>query len=55
VKHIPLIVPDDQSVAELNQWKREKFLPQLWKYCFNPAKLSAYREQLGINYPRVNK
>ena len=55
VKYVPLIAPDDQPAIELNKEKMEKFVPELRKYYFDPAKFSTYLEQLGIAYPTVRK
>jgi aminobenzoyl-glutamate utilization protein B len=54
-KYIPLIAPEDQPAIELNKEKMEKFLPQLKKYYYDPAKYKTYLEQLGIAYPTIKK
>jgi aminobenzoyl-glutamate utilization protein B len=40
-------------MIEMNKEKMEKFLPQLKKYYYDPAKYKSYLEQLGITYPTV--
>jgi aminobenzoyl-glutamate utilization protein B len=55
VKYTPLIGPDDRPVIELNKDKMEKFVPELRKYYYDPARYHSYLEQLGITYPTVKK
>jgi aminobenzoyl-glutamate utilization protein B len=45
--------PEDKPAIEMNKEKMEKFLPQLKKYYYDPAKYKSYLEQLGISYPTV--
>jgi aminobenzoyl-glutamate utilization protein B len=54
-KYTPLIAPEDQPAIELNKEKMAKFLPELKKYYYDPAKYKSYMEQLGITYPTVRK
>jgi aminobenzoyl-glutamate utilization protein B len=54
-KYIPLIATEDQPAIELNKEKMEKFLPELKKYYYDPAKYKTYLEQLSIQYPTVRK
>lgn len=54
-KYVPLISPEDQPAIEMNKEKMEKFLPEMKKYYYNPAKYKTYLEQLGIQYPTVKK
>jgi len=47
-----------EALADIDSQRRitrqmEKFLPELRKYYFDPAKFSTYLEQLGITYPAV--
>ena len=37
----------------MNKEKMEKFLPQLKKLYYDPARYHSYLEQLGIQYPTV--
>jgi aminobenzoyl-glutamate utilization protein B len=55
LKYTPLIAADDQPAIELNKEKMEKFLPEMRKYYYDPAKYKTYMEQLGIQYPTVRK
>ena len=47
------LAPEDKPALEMNKEKMEKFLPQLKKYYYDPAKYKSYLEQLGITYPTV--
>lgn len=53
MKYTPLIDTSDEPAIELNKEKMEKFIPELRKYYYNPAKYKTYLEQLGIKYPTV--
>jgi len=45
--------PEDKPAIEMNKEKMEKFLPQLKKFYYDPARYKSYLEQLGIHYPTV--
>ena len=45
--------PEDKPAIEMNKERMEKFLPQLKKLYYNPARYKSYLEQLGIRYPTV--
>ena len=45
--------PEDKPAIEMNREKMEKFLPQLKKFYYDPARYKTYLEQLGIQYPTV--
>jgi aminobenzoyl-glutamate utilization protein B len=47
------LATEDKPALEMNKEKMEKFLPQLKKYYYDPAKYKNYLEQLGITYPTV--
>ena len=55
MKYTPLINPTDQPAIDLNKEKMEKFVPELKKYYYDPARYKTYLEQLGIQYPTVKK
>jgi aminobenzoyl-glutamate utilization protein B len=55
MKYTPLIGPDDKPAIEFNKEKMAKFLPEMKKYYYDPAKYKTYLEQLGIQYPTVKK
>ena len=44
---------EDKPAIEMNEEKMEKFLPQLKKLYYDPARYQSYLEQLGIQYPTV--
>src|SRR5262252_7898888 len=54
-KYIPLIAADDQPAIDMNKEKMARFRPEMQKYYYDPAKYKTYLEQLGIQYPTVNK
>jgi len=45
--------PEDKPAIEMNKEKMEKFLPQLKKFYYDPARYKSYLEQLSIKYPTV--
>jgi aminobenzoyl-glutamate utilization protein B len=45
--------PEDKPAIEMNKEKMERFLPQLKKFYYDPARYKTYLEQLGIQYPTV--
>ena len=53
LKYTPLIATEDKPAIEFNKEKMEKFLPELRKYYYDPAKYKSYMEQLGISYPTI--
>ena len=54
-RYVPFIGASDRPATELNRDKMERFIPDLRKYYFNPAKYRTYLEQLGIEYPTIKK
>ncbi len=55
LKYAPLMGPDDRPAVEMNKEKMERFLPELRKHYYDPAKYRSYLEQLGIKYPTVRE
>ncbi|MBL8205075.1 MAG: amidohydrolase [Blastocatellia bacterium] len=55
IKYQPLIGPNDKPAIELNKEKMEKFVPEMKKFYYDPAKYKTYLEQLGIKYPTVRE
>jgi aminobenzoyl-glutamate utilization protein B len=45
--------PEDRPAIQMNKDKMEKFVPELKKYYYDPARYKSYLEQLGIQYPTV--
>jgi len=45
--------PEDKPAIEMNKEKMEKFVPELKKFYYDPARYKTYLEQLGIQYPTV--
>ena len=54
-QYVALIGADDKPAIEFNKEKMEKFLPELRKSYYDPAKYKTYMEQLGVEYPTVRK
>jgi aminobenzoyl-glutamate utilization protein B len=52
-KYVPLVAPEDQPAIEMNKEKMARFLPELRKLYYDPARYRTYLEQLGITYPTV--
>ena len=52
-KYVPLVAPEDQPAVELNKEKMARFLPEMRKLYYDPARYRTYLEQLGITYPTV--
>jgi hypothetical protein len=55
IKYEPLIAAPDQPVIAFNKDKMERFLPEVRKYYYDPARYKTYLEQLGIVYPTVKE
>jgi len=55
VHYESFLSPTDQPVIELNKEKMEKFVPELKKFYYDPARYKTYLEQLGIAYPTVKE
>jgi aminobenzoyl-glutamate utilization protein B len=54
-KYEPLQAPEDQPAIHLNEEKMQRFVPQLEKLYFDPARYQTYLEQLGIKYPTLRE
>jgi aminobenzoyl-glutamate utilization protein B len=55
VQYKPFITEKDPPAIHLNKGIMDQYKDQLKKYYYDPSKYSTYLEQLGINYPTVNK
>lgn len=53
VHYSSFLSTEEKPAIELNKEKMEKFLPQLKKFYYDPARYKTYLEQLGIQYPTV--
>ncbi len=53
--YLSFLSPEDKPAIEMNKEKMEKFLPQLKKFYYDPARYKNYLEQLGIQYPTIKK
>ncbi len=54
-KYIPFIQTDTPPATHLNKKTMDEFRPQLKKYYYDPSKYKTYLEQLGIQYPQLEK
>ncbi len=54
-KYEPMISADDMPPTYLNKDKQEQFRTQLEKYYYDETKYDSYLEQLGVEYPTVDK
>jgi aminobenzoyl-glutamate utilization protein B len=55
VKYIPFIEATTLPAIHLNKKIMDEFRPQLKKYYYDPSKYKTYLEQLGIQYPQLEK
>ncbi|WP_411273008.1 amidohydrolase [Daejeonella sp.] len=55
VKYIPFLEPATRPAIHLNQKIMDEFRPQLKKYYYDPSRFKTYLEQLGIQYPELEK
>ena len=55
VKYIPFVQTDTPPAIHLNKKTMDEFRPQLKKYYYDPSKYKTYLEQLGIQYPQLEK
>ena len=51
----PFIGPDDAPAIEKNAATMKHFRPALEKFYYDPARYGTYLEQLGIDYPQLEK
>lgn len=55
VKYIPFLESATPPATHLNKKIMDEFRPQLKKYYYDPSKYKTYLEQLGIQYPQLEK
>jgi aminobenzoyl-glutamate utilization protein B len=55
VKYIPFVEATTPPATHLNKKTMDQFKPLLKKYYYDPSKYKTYLEQLGIQYPQVEK
>ena len=55
VKYIPFVQTDTPPAIHLNKKTMDEFRAQLKKYYYDPSKYKTYLEQLGIQYPQLEK
>lgn len=54
-KYIPFVQDNTPPAIKLNKKIMDQFRPQLKKYYYDPSKYKTYLEQLGIQYPQLEK
>lgn len=55
VKYIPFVEATTPPAIHLNKKTMDQFKPLLKKYYYDPSRYKTYLEQLGIQYPQVEK
>lgn len=55
VKYIPFVEATTPPAIHLNKKTMDQFKPLLKKYYYDPSKYKTYLEQLGIQYPQLEK
>ena len=55
VKYISFVDADTPPATHLNKKIMAEFRPELKKYYYDPSKYKTYLEQLGIQYPQLEK
>ncbi|MEY3351461.1 MAG: hypothetical protein RIQ50_1572, partial [Bacteroidota bacterium] len=55
VQYKPFITEKDPPAIYLNKGIMDQYREQLKKYYYDPSKYGTYLEQLGIQYPIINK
>ena len=55
VKYIPFVDSTTHPATYLNKKVMDEFRPQLKNYYYDPSKYKTYLEQLGIQYPQLEK
>ena len=55
VKYVPFVEANTPPAIHLNKKIMDEFRPQLKKYYYDPTKYKTYLEQLGIQYPQLEK
>jgi aminobenzoyl-glutamate utilization protein B len=55
VKYISFVEADTPPATHLNKKIMAEFRPELIKYYYDPSKYKTYLEQLGIQYPQLEK
>jgi aminobenzoyl-glutamate utilization protein B len=54
-KYVSFVDPETKPATHLNEEIMRQFRPELKKLYYNPAKYKTYLEQLGIQYPQLEK
>lgn len=54
-KYVPMLTPADKPALEINSEIMARYKPELQKYYYDPSRHSTYLEQLGIQFPMLEK
>ena len=54
-RYTSFVDPDTKPATHLNEKIMSQYRPALKKYYYNPGKYKTYLEQLGIQYPQLEK
>ena len=54
-KYLPMIGPADKPAIEINADVMARYKPELSKYYYDPARYPTYLDQLGIQFPTLEK
>lgn len=55
MKYVPFVTATTPPAVHLNKKIMDEFRPELKKYYYDPSKYKTYLEQLGIQYPQLEK
>ena len=54
-KYLPMIGPDDKPAIEINAEIMARYKPELSNYYYDPVRYPTYLDQLGIQFPVLEK
>ncbi len=54
-KYVPMITAADKPAVEINSEIMARYKPELSRYYYDPVRYPTYLEQLGIEFPTLNK
>ncbi|WP_373476110.1 hypothetical protein [Sphingorhabdus sp.] len=54
-KYLPMIGPADKPAIEINADIMARYKPELSKYYYDPVRYPTYLDQLGIQFPMLEK
>jgi aminobenzoyl-glutamate utilization protein B len=54
-KYLPMLAPTDKPAIEINAELMARYKPELRKYYYDPSRYPTYLDQLGIQFPVLEK